>query len=881
MQVENAHALDIGLVLEHVQSGARGISESEAQKRLAQSGPNELVHKKPVSAWRVFVRQFQNPLTLILLLAGVLSFWVGEWLETLAIAAIALINSTLGFLQEYQAERAMELLKEMAPARCRVRRDGVVRSMHASELALGDHVLFEAGDIVPADVRLLAASELEIDESMLTGESQPSEKFTHALPEKTGVADRENMAYAGTVVTRGTGEGVVVSTGMRTEFGRIAGQLQNEPDSVTPLQIQFERLTSQIGIAAAVLIALIVVTGMLQPGHSLAELLVFALILATATIPSALPLIVNISLARGSKTLSERNMLVKKLPAAESLGAVTVICTDKTGTLTQNKMSVVAGWTLSGSFSPTDAHKAPEGFDHVIFVAGACNNAEFGADTQTAASDPTEIALARFAHDNEFEGMNAGLERLYEFPFDSERKRMSVIVRMREGERRVLVKGAADLLLERCTHAWNGREVVELDDSLRARIQTENERLGDRALRVLATAYRQVDADLPQKCDEAESGLVFAGLTALWDPPREGVHEAISRCKTAGIRIVMVTGDQAATAHAIAEHIGLWEKDDRIVQGHELQAWSDADLEREIGRIRVVARALPADKVRIVRAFQKTGNMVAVTGDGVNDAPALKVANVGIAMGISGTEVTKEVADAILTDDHFASIVNAVEEGRAIYDKIIKSARYLLSCNAGEIFTVLLAVFLSLPLPLLPLQVLFINIVTDTFPAMGLGNERAEPDIMGRPPRKPGARPLSNASLVQILLLGLLMAGVTLALFMHYLSTQSEKAQTVAFTTLVFLQIVAVISNRRFSFEFSALDLRTNLLLAGGIAAALILQVGVIYLEPAQALFKTVALDAADWAIILAAGVLSLALSEGVRRMAASKKQLKPKIAQG
>lgn len=857
----DAHAWSFESVEERLKSGKNGLSDSEALDRRAAAGPNELEEKKRVSPLTIFVSQFQNPLSLILILAGILSFFSGKLVETMAIFFIVILNAALGFVQEYRAEQSMELLRKMASPVCRVRRNGEVVEMDAALLVPGDRVLLETGDIVPADMRLALVSRLAIDESMLTGESLPSEKMVEALAEETPVADRENMAYMGTIVTAGSGEGIVTAIGMRSEFGRIAHQLQAEADSLTPLQIQFERLARDIGIAAIGLIALVVVIGMTTSHGDWAELLLFALVLATATIPSALPLIVTLALSRGAKRLSDKNMLIRKLPAAESLGSTTVICTDKTGTLTMNRMHVEKFWQ-PGLPSPREKSENNPPAGLFADIAYYCRDSKIEAEKEALTiGDPLEIALVRFAHAFVQKG---AWSVVGENPFDGIRKRSSVIVEHAvTRERCVFVKGAPDLLFERCTKAAFVDRESEWGEAEQKSAQMANMAMASHALRVIGFAFKRLESNERENdVDDLESGLVFCGLAGLWDPPREGVREAIMRCERSGIQVVMVTGDQKSTAIAMGQRIGLWKDTDVALSGSDLDRLDDAGLKRMLPRLRIVARALPDHKVRIVQAFQKNGEMVAVTGDGVNDAPALKAANVGIAMGLSGTAVTKDVSDAILVDDHFSTIVNAIEEGRAIYDKIIKSARYLLSCNSGEIFTVLLAVALALPIPLLALQVLFINLVTDTLPAMGLGSEPPEKNTMDRPPRKPSRPPLGSESFFQIVFFGFVMAVTTLVAYEFYLASDPAKATTIAFTLLVIMQILAVVSSRSFVFSLEVLDLRSNPTLAKGIALALVLQLLAIYWPPLQAILGTVALSVTDWSMIVSLGILGLLVIE-------------------
>ncbi len=886
MPMTPIHALSAEDALKALKSDRQGLTKKEAKQRLEQYGENRLEKGGQVSVLSIFLSQFKGPLMLLLVLAGALSLFLGEALEAAAIFVILLLNALLGFHQEYRAERAIEALQKISAPEARVRRDASVMRIPASELVPGDILLLEEGDIVAADARIIQCAALRIDESSLTGESEPSDKNGRDAEEKTPVTGQTGMAFSGTVVTRGKAVAIVAATGMATELGKIAQSLEKSPTPPTPLERKFGQLTRQIGILAGVLIALVLVAGFAGGGLRAEELVLFALVLTVSTIPNSLPLVVTVSLALGAKRLAGQKMLVKRLNAAESLGAVTVICTDKTGTLTKSEMAVTRVWVdgaaleVSGSgYAPTgrftqNGNEANVSALSLFFEAAAeCNDAEWVETNGKPAiqGDPTEGALLVLAQKAGIKRGKTGHVRVAEWPFDSERKRMSVVAE-KQGRRIVFAKGAPDLLLDQCTHVQEKGKIRKMGAADKKAILSANHDFAKDALRVLALAYREAGSGDTKTAEKTENGLVFLGLAGMMDAPRPEVPEAVARCHKAGIKIIMITGDHAATAEAVGRKIGLFRDGDAVVDGARIDALSDAELDGQMDRVRIIARALPIQKLRIVQSLQRAGHVVAMTGDGVNDAPALKKADIGIAMGITGTDVAKEVAGAQLVDDNFASIVNAVQEGRNIYDKILKSARYLLSCNSGEIISVFLAMFLFGKLALLPLQVLLMNILTDDFPAIGLGTESEDKGIMDRPPRPPGAPPLSQTAIASILLFGGVMAAGTLFMFSQYQSVDLAKAQTVGFTTLVIFQLFAVVSSRS-AFVFNKMNLLTNPKLAVAVLASFIIQVAVVHAEPLQAVFGTVALSGLEWALILAAGVIGfLAMEAGKMLLAQSER---------
>ncbi len=864
-----------------------GLSDSEARARLSKHGYNELPKEKRSGAFFLFLAQFRNFLIILLVIAALISLFLGELVEAFAMAVIILLSAALGFIQEFRAERAMEALEKVSAPTARVLRNGREDRVAAREIVPGDIMLLEAGDIVAADSRVIEAIRLQIDEASLTGESVPSAKVTVPFKLGTSIADQENMAFMGTTVTYGRGRAVVAATGLATEFGKIAVSIHTAEESKTPLQVKFEQMARQIGLGVVLLVCFVFVGGILRGDGGFADsapgMLVFALSLAVAAVPSALPAIVAISLAIGAKSLAARNMIIKKLPAAESLGAVTVICSDKTGTITNNEMTVTRlfvdgrfvsvsgiGYEPVGKFSFDGNALDPKDVELLLRIGCLCNNAglSYAGGKWQVIGDPTEGALVVLAGKG---GLQAdALKQMYsvvqELPFDSERKMMSVVFRDKAAREAVAyVKGAPDILLRNCDKVLQDGRVRRLSEADRRRILEVNNSFANDALRVLGFAYRELPQAKGYDADVVETNLVFVGLAGMIDPPRQEVAAAVAQCKEAGIKVIIITGDHALTAKAVAGQIGLFQEGDVVLTGEEIERMPEYELSKVIGKVRIIARALPIQKSKVVDALKRAGHVVAMTGDGVNDAPALKKADVGIAMGITGTDVAKEVSKAVLADDNFATIVNAVSEGRNIYDKVIKSTRYLLSCNVGEIVTVFLAIVIGFPLPLVPLQILLMNLVTDGVPAMGLGMEPAEGDVMKRPPRNPKERPITRGGLALIALFGLVMAFGTLFIFGLYYDASDSKtlsiARTAAFTTLVMFEMFAVIGSRSIA-PLKKLNPFTNKWLLGGVAVSVLIQIAVVYLAPLQKVFSTVPLGVGEWVRILVVASLGFILME-------------------
>jgi len=860
----------------------KGLSSEEAASRLHKYGNNELQRVKKGSILLLFLRQFNDFLMYLLLFAAAISLLFKEYLDASAMLVIAIISAILGFVQEYRANKAMEALEKMSAPHARVIRNGEEKKIPAKDLVPGDMILLEAGDIVPADCRIIESYDFKVDEASLTGESVASKKDSKDIASVVSITEQRCMAFMSTAVTYGKARCIVVGTGMSTEMGKIAASIQSTEEAKIPLQIKFRQMAKQIGFAVISIIAIVFFLSLINRDQGLsifefiAKMLIFALSLAVAAIPNSLPAIVTISLAMGAKVLAKKNMIIKHLPAAESLGSATVICTDKTGTITKNEMTVTKMFFDGRMIDVTGSGYAPEGgflkggkkvdvkHAELLFRIGAlCNTSRLVKEDgkYSIIGDPTEGSLVVLAEKAGFGA--AEKERfslIQELSFDSERKRMTVIYDDKRAKKRAAyVKGAPDILLDRCDRIYSGGKVRKITASDKKNILSMNHEFAAGALRVLAFAYKdlRVEKNATYDIDHTEKCLVFVGIVGMIDPPREEVAAAIQRCGEAGIRVMVITGDHADTARAVAEKIGLFHAGDSVLTGAEIDAMSDSELEKKIESIRIIARALPIQKLRIVAALKKQGHLVAMTGDGVNDAPALKSADIGIAMGITGTDVAKEVSGAVLADDNFATIVNAVSEGRNMYDKIIKSARYMLSCNTGEVVVVFSSILAGLPLPMIPLQILLMNLFTDGMPALALAAEKSDADIMQRLPRDPSEPPINLQMLKMIIIFGVSLGVGSMLLFAHdYVETGNlEHSRTVAFTTLVMLEMFAVYGSRSFR-PFGKINPLTNPWLILAVSSSIALQLCLIYLPPLQSIFETVALSGADWTrIMLLSGI--------------------------
>ena len=827
-----------------LETNKSGLPQSEAEKRLEKFGPNALQEKKKKPAWVLFLAQFKDFMILILAAAAVISGIVGDLTDTIIILVILVLNAVLGFVQEYRAEKAMDSLKKLTETQTKVFRDGQLITVPSRDLVPGDVVTLEAGNMVPADLRLIDTFSLKVDESSLTGESVPIDKQNGVLEgENLNPGDQLNMAFKGTLVTNGRATGLVVATGMSTEIGKIASLLQ-ENTPMTPLQQRMQRFGKVISVIILGICAVLFASGIAR-GEEILPVLLLSVSLAVAAIPEALPALITIALSLGAGRLAKKKALVRKLPAVESLGSVTYICTDKTGTLTQNKMTVTEAEAY---------HHAPisSEFSNLQLGLGLCHDVHLDKKGRPE-GESTEVALVeRILQEltsTQYQNLAENYPRVGEVPFDSSRKRMSTFHQV-GNQFLMLCKGAPEAI----------SSILKDKDQARQLHQSAEE-WANRGERVLAFAGK-ILPNLPPEADwlGLESDLDFYGKVGMIDPPREEVKLAISECKTAGIHPVMITGDHPATARAIAEAVGIWKKGDLVLTGAELGNLSDEAFSQQVEQVTVYARGAPEQKLRIVQALQEKGHFAAMTGDGVNDAPSLKAANIGVAMGIAGTDVSKEAAHLILLDDNFSTIVRAVKEGRRIYDNIVKFVKYIMTCNGAEIWTIGLAPFLGFPNPLLPIHILWINLVTDGLPALALASERAEKDAMRRPPRPPKQSLFANGVGYHIIWVGMLMAGVTL--FTQYWAIKNGwHWQTMVFSVLAFSQlghVLAVRSDRTFLFQQGFLSNKPLLLAVG---ATFMLQLGVIYLPFMNPIFRTEPLDLEE---LLFSGAMALVVFHAV-----------------
>jgi Ca2+-transporting ATPase len=890
----------------------RGLSEAEARKRLERYGKNELTSEKPTPAWKRFLAQFQNVLVILLLVATAISaaLWFFERdsalpYEAMAIFAVVLLNAVMGYIQEVRAEQAMAALRQMSAAQAKVIRDGTLRSIPATDVVPGDIIVLEEGDIVPADARLIQSIALQTSEAALTGESLPVSKDTLPIAEEVGLGDRHNMVFSGTAITYGRGKAVVAATGMQTQMGRIAGMLREVEPETTPLQKELARVGKVLGlivvVIAIVMIATVIAIEKVRGLSALFDVLILGVALAVAAVPEGLPAVVTAVLSLGVQRMAKRNAIVRHLAAVETLGSATVIASDKTGTLTKNEMTVRAVVTASGRVRLGGTGYAPEGkvtregggpidgplrieLERALAVADRASNAivQEQQGRWNVLGDPTEGALCVAAAKTglKHELLDKRFQRIGEIPFSSERKLMTTIHTDAEKKERLLVftKGAPDVLLTRCSHELVGEEATSLTPARRTEILQINEELAREALRTLGVAYRSTPADAfeADEVDESlEQNLVFAGLIGMIDPPRPEAKEAVARTKAAGIRPIMITGDHPVTAAVIAAELGI-SNDGRVVTGVELDRMTEDERVQTVKQVSVYARVNPEHKLQIVKALQREGEVVAMTGDGVNDAPALKTADIGVAMGIAGTNVSKEAADIVLADDNYATIVAAVEEGRAIFSNIRKFLRYLLSSNIGEVMTMFFGVILAqmigltaegiggVALPLLATQILWVNLVTDGAPALALGVDPADPKIMNQRPRPRSEGVITRSMWSGIVFVGVVMAMGTLLVLDASLragliegSGTLRYAQTMVFTTLVFFSLFTVF-NSRSDTESAFRGLFSNGWLWGAVLLSLLLQFAVIYIPVLQQAFSTVGLSFNDW--LLCAAVASSVL---------------------
>ena len=878
-----------------------GLTDGAAQERIARYGPNKLVEQGKKSPWLILLDQFKDVMVIVLLVAALVSLVLGEYTEVVVIMAIVVLNAALGFTQEYRAEQAMDALKALAEPLVRVRRDGRVQERPSHEIVPGDIVLLEAGNLVPADGRVLKSINLKVDEAALTGESEPVEKDVQAIQAaELPLGDRANMVFMGTTVTYGRGEAVISDTGMKTELGKIAGLLQGVEPELTPLQQRLHRLGKTLAWAALGVIAIVVVTGLIR-GGDLETIFLTGISLAVAAIPESLPAVVTITLAIGAQRLLQRNALIRRLPAVETLGSVTVICSDKTGTLTENRMTVtildVGGHSQDLSTvvdhseeilrarlqSGSPPHLTA--MSVLLRVGALCNDAVLATapagSRVSAIGDPTEGALLLAAHQLGFdiESLRSEWPRVAEVPFTSERKRMTTVHAMSQEAQGgdvpwasapyvAFTKGAVDSLLDITGQVLADNEFRPLDASWRKRIEDANARYASQGQRVLGVSFRVwYEPELPQDLESLESEQVFVGLIAMMDPPRPEVRHAVQTAKAAGIHPKMITGDHPLTALQIASDLGIVEPaapDEKVyLTGQDLARMSVEELREVVPHVSVFARVAPEHKLNIVDALQSEGEVVAMTGDGVNDAPALKQADIGVAMGITGTDVSKQASDMILLDDNFATIVAAVEQGRVIFDNIRKFIKYTLSSNAGELFVMLLGPFLGMPLPLLPLQILWINLVTDGLPGLALAEEKGERDVMSRGPYHPKESVFSRGLGGEIIWVGILMGLVSLGLgFTAWKLDPSGTWQTMIFTTMVFSQMGNALAIRSSRDSLLAIGILSNRLMVIAVVSTVVLQLLLLYVPFLQDVFDLRPLSAEEMAICVAVSAIPLVVIE-------------------
>lgn len=851
-----------------------GLSHKEADRRRKKSGENVLAEEKKPSRFFIFLRQFEDFMVLVLLAATLISGLIGEYVDAITIMAIVLLNAVLGYVQEQKAEKSLEKLKELSAPMAKVLREGEWTQIPSKELVPGDIVKLETGDRVSADIRLLKTNSLEIEESVLTGESHPAEKMASELTEHDlELGDQHNMAFAGTLVTRGNGYGIVVATGMSTAMGKIASMLSATKRKPTPLEQKLEELGKVLIAAALVLTALVVVLGVYQ-GHSVYNMFLAGVSLAVAAIPEGLPAIVTVALSLGVQRMIKRRAVVRKLSAVETLGCASVICSDKTGTLTKNEMTVQQiylpeqepirvsgkGYSPAGYFYQKKQKQSSseiEGLEKLLTYGVLCNHASIREKDgkYMVEGDPTEGALIVAAQKGDIARQHLkNYKVIHEIPFDSSRKRMTVVVEDENHKRYVITKGAPEVLLNRTSWVFSCGEKKVMTPSRKKELETHMDDMANQALRTLAVCYKPIEHSQPLKDVDLEKGLIFLGLFGMIDPPREDVKEAIEACREAGVKTVMITGDHASTARAIADQLTILPDQGEVLTGYDLSMMTAEELSEIIDNVYVFARVSPEHKLQIVEALQRKGHVVAMTGDGVNDAPAIKASDIGVSMGVTGTDVTKEASSLILMDDHFATIKAAIEEGRNIYENIRKFIRYLLASNVGEILVMLFAMLLAMPLPLVPVQILWVNLVTDGLPALALGLDQPEKNVMKKPPRHPKESIFARGLAFKIISRGFMIGLVTLIAFMFAYQQQPdhlEYAQTIAFVTLVMAQLIHVFDCRSDQSVF-ARNPFGNMYLVGAVLSSLLLMLVVVYYPPLQPIFHTVSLPLREWLMILA-----------------------------
>lgn len=881
MENERAYNLSVEDSLNNFNTTKDGLTSEEARKRLAEDGPNQLKEEDKTSLLQKLWAQFADFMVIILIFASIISFIAGEKTDAIVILAIIIINAFLGVYQEGKAEKSLESLKQITSPEAKVYRDGQIKIIDASEIVKGDIINVEAGDIIPADVRWIYSSNLQVEESSLTGESVPVDKDAREMLEgEVSLGDRINSGYMGTIVTYGNAIGLVTATGHLTEIGQIATMLKSYEDDQTPLQKQLNEMGKFIGIGTLVICALIFGLGLLQ-GEELLDMLLISISLAVAAVPEGLPAIVTIVLSIGMNRMVEKNAIVKKLLAVETLGAITYICSDKTGTLTENQMTVKKLYVDGKIIDVTGTGYEPKGellLDEKPITTGEIGDLETllvgsvlandalldkNEEGYSIIGDPTEGALITLGEKANYpkKELNENYPRIEEIPFDSDRKMMTTVhSNYVEGEYISFTKGAPDIVIDRCKYISQDGKVLEFTEERKAQVLEANSGFSRLALRVLAVAYK-LNEEIPEIDESLEEDLVFVGLIAMMDPARKEAKVAIEECKNAGIIPVMITGDYKETAFQIAKELKIAEDISQVMEGKELDNISDKELKNIVEKVRVYARVSPKHKVRIVDALKTNGEVVAMTGDGVNDAPALKRADIGVAMGITGTDVAKDTSELILTDDNFSTIVGAVEEGRIIYSNIKKFVYFLLSCNLGEVLMVFLAMMLKMPVPLIPIQLLWTNLVTDSFTALALGVEKGDPDIMDEKPRDPKASIIDKPMIIKIAIQGILIAGVTLFAFNYGLQKYPlegdlYKARTFAFVTLINAELLRAYSSRSDHASLLEIGLFSNKELVMATALGFGLLLVVVYVPFLEPIFHTFDLSLSEFLFTLRLAII-------------------------
>lgn len=841
-----------------------GLSSTEALRRLEKYGKNKLETKKKKTLFKQFLSQLKDVMIYILIIAAMISAFLGEISDALIILLVIIINAVIGVIQESKAEKALDALKELSTPKALVKRDGSLKEILSEDIVPGDIVIIDAGRYIPGDLRLIDTANLKIEESAFTGESVPSEKDASFLPDKEiPIGDQNNMAFMSTLATYGRGVGVVVGTGMNTEIGKIAKMIEQEENDETPLQKKLSELGKILGFLAVGICILIFIISFFQ-GRDLLEMFLTSISLAVAAIPEGLPAIVAIVLALGVQRMVKKNAIIRKLPAVETLGSVSIICSDKTGTLTQNKMTVTTVYTNDSYIKESEFNLNDNESKLLVDCMVLCNDATYSEKSQTG--DPTEIALLEspFKLNILKEKLEKEFKRIDEIPFDSDRKLMTTVNLVDDKKARVFTKGALDSILSICNKISVNGKLLDFSKEYKAKVLENSNIMSDKALRVLAFAYKDISKE-NIVLDSLEKDLVFIGMVGMIDPPRLEVKDSIKLCKSAGITPVMITGDHKNTAFAIANELGIAEDISQAITGHEIDKFKEEEFNEKIINYRVFARVSPEHKVKIVKAFKSHGNIVSMTGDGVNDAPSLKAADIGVAMGITGTDVSKGASDMILTDDNFSTIVSAVEEGRKIYLNIKKSIVFLLSCNLGEILTLFTAILLNWNSPLQPIHILWVNLITDSFPALALGVDKTKEDVMNNPPRNPKESIFIKSDKIQLIINGVLIGGITLFAFKlgeRLYADSLIHAQTMAFVVLSVSQLFLSLSLRSNTKSAFSLGLFSNKYLVYSILLGIFLQVIIISISFIANIFKVTPLLLYDWIVVILVSLIPFAINE-------------------